>query len=312
MGNTLNANLVKLSQHIYKEWRLKTVLVQSCDNAFEGEFDLETNEIDIPIYHDLSIHKTTLKERELKPAPIEFMKGSVKRVTIDKGRYTHWGKTKLNTLVDRLTQEESQTRDNLTNKWAQDAEEELAVWCAKLPTKQTIDLKTMLTVSDTNAGGNLTSTNILKALDILKAFAIDKKMSPKDFTLFASEKFETVLRDSKILLGSNLDANSAFKSGYVGEANGVTVRQIEVPTITKRDDNTKLVKAEWAIWKTTDGIQYVVPFKDTVTYEIPKTEILLGGTGYQTVEYYDFFNIYPSRLYKVKISYDSENPPTSF
>ena len=27
-----------------------------------------------------------------------------------------------------------------------------------------------------------------------------------------------------------------------------------------------------------------------------KTQVLLGGTGYQTVEYYDFFNIYANSI----------------
>lgn len=52
MANTLQAQLVGLSQRIYKEWIAKTVLVQSCDRSFEGEFDLERNEIDIPVHHD--------------------------------------------------------------------------------------------------------------------------------------------------------------------------------------------------------------------------------------------------------------------
>ena len=100
MANTEFLKLPQLSNRIYKEWFPKTVLVQSCDDSFEGELNLETRELDIPVYHDISIHLTTIKERELKPAPVEFVKSSTKRVTIDKGRYSHWGKpTSVNLLT---------------------------------------------------------------------------------------------------------------------------------------------------------------------------------------------------------------------
>jgi len=309
--NTTNAQLVKLSQTVYKEWYRKTVLVQSCDNAFEGELNLKTREIDIPVYHDLSVHTTSLKEREVKPATLEFIRASTKRVTIDKGRYSHWGTTTISKLVDDLSKADSEARKKLTNKWASEAEKELAVWVAQLPAKQEIDL---ITLFSANSGdGILDKDNIFQALDILKAHAEDKNMSPDDFTLFVSSKFEQLLRDTKILLGNNLDANDAFTKGYVGVADGVTIRKHEVKEITTRNATTKLVEAEWGIWKTKDGIQYVIPYKNTISYEISPDQILLGGTAYQSVEYYDFFNIYPSRLFKVKIRYaGSSNPPTSF
>ncbi len=309
--NTTNAKLVKLSQMVYQEWYRKTVLVQSCDNAFDGELNLKTREIDIPVYHDLSVHTTSLKEREVKPANLEFIRASTKRVTIDKGRYSHWGTTTISKLVDDLSKADSEARKKLTNKWAIEAEKELAIWVAQLPSKQQIDL---ITLFSANSGdGILDQDNIFQALDILKAHAEDKNMSPDDFTLFVSSKFEQLLRDTKILLGNNLDANDAFTKGYVGVADGVTIRKHEVKEITTRNTTTKLVEAEWGIWKTKDGIQYVIPYKNTISYEISPDQILLGGTAYQSVEYYDFFNIYPSRLFKVKIRYaGSSNPPTSF
>lgn len=306
--NTSNAKLVGLSRMVYKEWYRKTVLVQSCDNAFEGELNLEQREIDIPVYYDLSVHQTSLKEREVKPADIEFIRASTKRVSIDKGRYSHWGETNISKLVDKLSQANSETRKKLTNKWALEAEKELAVWIAQLPTKHQIDLITLL-----GDDGVLDTANLLQALDILKAFAEDKDMSPDDFTLFVSSKFEQVIRDAKILLGSNLTADDAFRKGYVGVADGVTIRKHEVKDITTRSATSKQVEAEWGIWKTRDGIQYVIPYKNTISYELSPQEILLGGTAYQSVEYYDFFNLYPTRLYKVKIRYvATKNPPTSF
>jgi hypothetical protein len=296
---------------VYQEWYRKTVLVQSCDNAFDGELNLKTREIDIPVYHDLSVHTTSLKEREVKPANLEFIRASTKRVTIDKGRYSHWGTTTISKLVDDLSKADSEARKKLTNKWAIEAEKELAIWVAQLPAKQQIDL---ITLFSANSGdGILDKDNIFQALDILKAHAEDKNMSPDDFTLFVSSRFEQLLRDAKILLGSNLTADDAFTKGYVGVADGVTIRKHEVKEITTRNATTKLVEAEWGIWKTKDGIQYVIPYKNTISYEVSPDKILLGGTAYQSVEYYDFFNIYPSRLFKVKIRYaGSSNPPTSF
>lgn len=309
--NTTNAKLVKLSQMVYQEWYRKTVLIQSCDNAFDGELNLKTREIDIPVYHDLSVHTTSLKEREVKPATLEFIRASTKRVTIDKGRYSHWGTTTISKLVDDLSQADSEARKKLTNKWAIEAENELAVWIAKLPATQQIDLITLFTGS--TGDGILDKDNIFQALDILKAHAEDKDMSPDDFTLFVSSKFEQVVRDAKILIGSNLTADDAFTKGYVGVIDGVTIRKHEVKKITTRNATTKIVEAEWGIWKTKDGIQYVIPYKNTISYEISPDQILLGGTAYQSVEYYDFFNIYPSRLFKVKIRYAGESvPPTSF
>lgn len=313
MANTEMVKLPALSNKIYKEWYPKTVLVQSCDDSFEGEFNLETREIDIPVYHDLSIHQTTLKERELKPAPVEFVKVSTKRVTIDRGRYSHWGQTNLGELINRLSAENSEVRKKLVRKWAISAEQELAEWCAQLPAAQTIDLVTLLT-DDVNTNGHLLSTNVIQALDLLKARVVDKNMEPEDFKLFASEKLETILRDAKLTgNGDNLSADEAFRAGFVTYANGVDVRKIRVPSITTRNATSKVVESEWAIWKTRDGIQYVVPYKNTVQYEIKPDQVLLGGKAYQTVEYYDFFNLYPTRLYKVKVRYTgTSNPPTSF
>ena len=300
MANTEFAKLPALSNQIYKEWYPKTVLVQSCDNSFEGELNLETRELDIPVYHDLSVYQTTIKERELKPVALEFIKASTKRVTIDRGRYSHWGQTNIGKLIDRLSAEDSEVRKKLVNKWAVEAEKELAQWVAfDIPAKHEIDL-----ASANFLNGALTKDNVLRALDILKAKVIKNDMEPTEFSLFASEKFEQILRDTKISFGDT-PANDAFMAGFVAMANGVEVRRLNVQSITTRDATTAEVEAEIAIWKTRDGIQYVVPYKNTVSYEIQPNEILMGGMGYQTVEYYDFFNLYPSRLFRVKIKYDA-------
>jgi len=300
MANTEFAKLPELSNQIYKEWYPKTVLVQSCDNSFEGELNLQTRELDIPVYHDLSIYQTTIKERELKPAPLQFIKASTKRVTIDRGRYSHWGQTSIGKLIDRLSAEDSEVRKKLVNKWAVEAEKELAQWVAfDLPAKHEIDLH-----SANYLNAVVSSANVMRALDILQAKVIQQDMEPTEFTLFASEKFEQVLRDTKISFASQ-DADATFKTGFVGMVNGVEVRRIHVQSITTRDANTAEVKAEIAIWKTRDGIQYVVPFRNTVSYEIQPNEVLMGGMGYQTVEYYDFFNLYPGRLFRVKMKYDA-------
>lgn len=211
MPNTANVRLPMLSQKIYKEWLAETILVQSCDNSFEGEFDIANREIDIPVYHDLSIHQTTIKEHELKPAPIEFVRTSTKRVTIDKGRYSHWGETNIGKLINKLTANTGEIRTRLVKKWALAADIELATFCAKLPRKQEIDLITLLTDEDANPNGVLTPENVVKAFDILKAHVTSKNMTVSDFKLFASERLEGILRDAKIVLGSNLDANEAFK-----------------------------------------------------------------------------------------------------
>lgn len=314
MGNTSKAELVKLSQKIYQEWYPMTVLVQSCDNQFEGELNLETRELDIPVYHDLSIHLTSLKERELKPAGIEFIKASTKRVSIDRGRYSHYGVSEISKLVENLSAEESAVRTKLVNRWAVEAEKELAVWCAQLPAAQTINLKTAAALPATtggNAAGQLDKTNVIRALDILKAKAIREDMLPEEFTLFVSEHFESVLRDANLVFDAIPQAAGAFSTGEVGRVNGVNVRKLQVSALTERDNTTHLVKAEWAIWKTMDGIQYVVPYKNTLSYDILPDQILMGGTGYQIVEYYDFFNLYPSRLYKVQISYDGSTSAPS-
>ena len=300
MANTEFAKLPALSNQIYKEWYPKTVLVQSCDNSFEGELNLQTRELDIPVYHDLSIYQTTIKERELKPAPLQFIKASTKRVTIDRGRYSHWGQTAIGKLIDRLSAEDSEVRKKLVNKWAVEAEKELAEWVAfTLPAKHELDM-----FSANFLNGVVSTSNVLRVLDILQAQAIKQDMEPSEFTFFASEKFEQVLRDTKISFASQT-ADRTFQTGLVGVVNGTEIRRIQVQSITTRNANTAEVEAEVGIWKTRDGIQYVVPFKNTVSYEIQPNEILMGGMGYQTVEYYDFFNLYPGRLFRVKMKYVS-------
>lgn len=301
MANTEFAKLPALSSQIYKEWYPKTVLVQSCDSSFEGELNLETRELDIPVYHDLTIHTTTIKERDLKPAPIEFVKASTKRVSIDKGRYSHWGQTNLSKLLERLSAEDSEVRKKLVQRWAIEAEKELAAHVAFNPSVLEIDLWTLLGGS---TAGLLSATNVTKAIDILKAKVMQQDMNPGEFTLFVSERFEQILRDTQITFGDT-PAAQAFKQGFIANVLGVDVRHMQVEGVVTRDASTAQVVNEIAIWKTMDGIQYVVPYKNTVSYEIQPDQVLMGGTAYQTVEYYDFFNLYPTRLYRVKIKYDA-------
>jgi hypothetical protein len=299
MANTEFAKLPALSNQIYKEWYPKTVLVQSCDSSFEGELNLETRELDIPVYHDLSIHTTTIKERDLKPAPIEFVKASTKRVTIDKGRYSHWGQTNLSKLLERLSAEDSEVRKKLVQRWAIEAEKELAAFVAFDATIQEIDLHALLGGSTT---GLLSALNVTKAMDILKAKVAKEDMNPAEFTLFVSERFEQILRDTQITFGSD-PAAQAFRQGFIANVLGVDVRHLQVEGVVTRDTNSAQVINEIGVWKSMDGIQYVVPYKNTVSYEIMPDQVLMGGQAYQTIEYYDFFNLYPKRLYRVKIKY---------
>jgi hypothetical protein len=306
MANTDFLQLPALSNQIYKEWYPMTVLVQSCDNAYEGELNLETRELDIPIYHDLTVHTTSIKERDLKPATIEFIKASTKRVVIDKGRYSHWGETNLNKLLEKLSDEKSVVRQKLVQKWAVEAERELGAYVAALPAKQTLNSKTaamLPAISGISSNGQLVAQNVIRFLDILKAQAMKNNMMVEEFTFFASEHFESVLRDANLQFDAIPQASGAFATGEVGRVNGVNVRKIQIHDLVVRNNNTGLVESEVAVWKTMDGIQYVVPYRNTISYEILPDQVLMGGTGYQTVEYYDFFNLYPTRLYKVEISY---------
>lgn len=306
MANTDFAKLPALSNQIYKEWYPMTVLVQSCDNSYEGELNLETRELDIPVYHDLTVHTTSIKERDLKPAAIEFIKASTKRVTIDKGRYSHWGETNLNKLIEKLSDENSVVRQKLVQKWAVEAERELGQFISGLPAKQTINTVTaamLPAISGASANGQLVPQNVIRFLDILKAQAMKNNMMVEEFTLFASEHFESVLRDANLQFDAIPAAAGAFATGEVGRVNGVNVRKIQVHDMVTRNATTGLVESEVAVWKTMDGIQYVVPYRNTMSYEIMPDQVLMGGTGYQTVEYYDFFNLYPTRLYKVQVSY---------
>lgn len=296
MGNTLMNNLPALSQTIYKEWISKTVLVQSCSDEFEGEFALDKLEIDIPVYGHISIHKSSLKEGDVKPAPIEFKTGSTIRVIIDKSRYNHWGEKKLDKLMDRLMAEDSEHRAKITKDWALDAEEELGVAVARLPKNRHIDMKTIL-------GGVVSKDNILKFFDILKAKAKTAHMTYDDFDFYASEKIGTICRDAMLEFKSN-PAKEAFGKGYIGRVNGIDLSELEIDALVKRNKDTALVEAEFAIWKTRDAIQYVVPYKTTADYELSPDQVLLGGTGYQTVEFYDFFNLYNERLHVIDIVYE--------
>lgn len=308
MANTDFAKLPALSNQIYKEWYPMTVLVQSCDNSYEGELNLETRELDIPVYHDLTVHTTSIKERDLKPAQIEFIKASTKRVTIDKGRYSHWGETNLNKLIEKLSDENSVVRQKLVQKWAVEAERELGAFISGLPAKQTINTVTsamLPAISGASSDGQLVPQNVIRFLDILKAQAMKNNMMVEEFTLFASEHFESVLRDANLQFDAIPAAAGAFATGEVGRVNGVNVRKIQVHDMVTRNATTGLVESEVAVWKTMDGIQYVVPYRNTMSYEIMPDQVLMGGTGYQTVEYYDFFNLYPTRLYKVQVSYVS-------
>lgn len=200
--------------------------------------------------------------------------------------------------MDKLGKDDSETRRRLTNDWALDAEEELGIAIAKLPASRHLDMATLL-------GQEVDKTNIVKMFDILKAKAKASHMNYQDFDFFASEKIGSISRDAQIEFKGN-PAKEAFGAGYIGRVNQIDLIEIEIDALVKRNASTSLVEAEYAIWKTRDGVQYVVPFKTTVSYTIDPDEVLLGGTGYQTVEYYDFFNIYPTRLWAVDLKYTAD------
>lgn len=293
--NTMNENLPVISQKAHQEWLEKTVLVQSCSRDYEGEFDLAKREIDIPVFGHTTIHKTTFKEREFEPAPIEFRRGSTIRVTLDKGRYNNIGRLKINDIVERLSNNDSAERARITTDWAIDADEELAVACARLPKERHIDVaaRGLATVNN---------TNILKFVDLLKNEVVTNNMAYEDFELFTSNKFTSICRDAKIQLMSN-QSGETFEKGYKGTIDGLTLKEVNCAALATRNATSADVECEYAIFKAKDGIQYVVPYKDTVSYEIPANVVLGGGTGYQMIEYYDFFTLQPKRLFVVDIKY---------
>ena len=295
--NTLNEALPVISQKAHKEWMEKTILVQSCARDYEGEFDLAKREIDIPVFGHSTIHKTTFKERELEVADVEFRRGSTIRVTLDKGRYNNIGRLKLNDLVERLSTDESAERARIATDWAIDADEELAIACARLPQERHLDISTIL-------GGDLDKSKMLRFIELLKDKVVSNNMAYEDFSLYASNKISTICRDAKIEYTPVL-ANDTFENGFKGSIDGIKIKEFNCPALTTRNATTAEVEAEYAIFMANDGIQYVVPYKDTVSYEISPMQVLGGGEGYQMIEYYDFFTLYPKRLYVLDIKYKS-------
>ena len=300
MSNTTFAKLPLISNKVYEEMYSKSVLVASCDNTYSTEFDMENRELDIPVYHDISVHRATIKEGEIRPAPAERLRASTVRVVIDKIRYSHWEKLNIDTLADSLAQEDSEMRKKLVKKWTVDADRELAIACVNLPARYQIDF----TQNALLANNVLVDTTILPFLDILKAKAREAKLDPSEFSLFISEKFTSVARDAQISFFGE-PAEDAFKNGFVGRVNGVNVYELDVPDLVSRNATTSLIEAEYAIWKTKDGIQYVIPAdgRITATYDLYEGEHLLGGKGFKIVQYYDFFNLYPERLKVLQIKY---------
>ena len=301
MANTLLQQLPVLSQKVYKEWFADTKLVKSCSTEFEGEFDTEKLEIDIPVFGHISIHTSSLKELDVKPAPIEFARGSTIRVIVDKVRYNHWGRKEFDKLINSLTQEDSEYRKKIAKDWALHADEELAVAIGKLPASRHIAI-----TGSSYLNAIVSKSNILQMFDILKAIVKSNHQDYTEFEFFCSEKIDSIIRDAQIDIKST-PAKEALHSGYVGKINGIEVIEHDIDALVIRDTNTKLVKTEHAIWKTRDGIQYVTPYKTTDTYELQKDEVLGGGQGFQMIEMYDFFNLYPTRLYVVDLKYDSTN-----
>lgn len=301
--NTLNENLPVISQKAHQEWLEKTVLVQSCSRDYEGEFDLAKREIDIPVFGHTTIHKTTFKERELTPAPVEFRRGSTIRVTLDKGRYNNIGRLKIDDIVERLSTDDSAERARITTDWAIDADEELAVACARLPKERHIDVSA-------RGLSDVKKTDMTLFVDILKDEVIVNNMAYEDFELFVSNKFTSLCREACLFMGLQ-GTDDVFRKGYKGTVDGLVIKEFNCPALTTRNATSADVEAEYAIFKAKDGIQYVVPYKDTISYEISAGTVLGGGTGYQMIEYYDFFTLQPKRLYIVDIKYkDTAQFPT--
>ena len=167
-----------------------------------------------------------------------------------------WGETNIGKLVEKLSAEDSETRKKLANKWAQEAEKELAEWCVKLPSKHLIDIPTILSFGTT---GYVDKDNVLSVLDILKAHATAVNMTPDDFKLFVSEKFETVLRDTKMSFAS-LDANEAWSSraGFACSRRWRWCSQNPSFIYCFARYNFKVSRSRMGNLENCDGIQYVI------------------------------------------------------
>ena len=299
MANTfVKTDLNDLSQKIYKEYINKTVLLGSCANEYEDDFDIDKSQVSIPVYGHLTLHKTSIKELFKKPAAPEFLNAGTITVTIGKVRYHHWAKTKLSEMLDKIQEEDSITRSRMTDDLAINAEEELAVAIVRNPAFTHLDITTLL-------GGPLTKTNILAFTEILKAQTRLKNMPYRMFSLFSSEKFKTTARDAGLDF-SGEPANNYFKNGFAGMVDGLDLREHEVAALTNRNANTGVVEAEYAIFKTRDGVQYVTPWKSTDTYKLEKDQVMFGGDAYMSVELYDFFSIYTENVMVAEIKYTAE------
>lgn len=288
-----------IANAMYKEWLAKTVLTQDCDHEYEGELNMQTREIKIRIYHDINLYASSIQEGELKPQPLQFIRSSEKTVVISKVRYTHWGESEFSKLMDGFAKD-GVVKAKEVNLFAQKVEKEIALWCATLPKKQTIDITDIFKQGGIQIDGVVDETNIAKAFQIIVSNIQKNNGSPEDFTLYVSEKIIQLLQEKKLGYYNN---GNVFETGFVGKYLGLTIKQLEVPEITTRNNITGLVDAEWGILKAKEGINYVVPFKTIKEYNLNEQDYLLGGKGYQHMELYDYFNLYPTRLYKVNFTY---------
>lgn len=288
-----------LANAMYKEWLANTVLVNDCNHDYEGELNMQTREVKIIIYHDLKLYGANILEGELKPQPAEQMRQSELTIKISKVRYTHWQESTFSRLMDGFDKKGIADGKEV-NLFAQKTEKELALWCATLPKKQTIDITNIFKTSGIQADGVIDDTNIAKAFQVIVSNIVKSGGTPKDFTLYVSEKLIQLLQEKKLGYYNN---GNVFETGFVGKYLGLTIKQLEVPEITTRNDITGLVDAEWGILKAKEGINYVVPYKTFREYDVSPQDYLLGGKGYQHMELYDYFNIYPTRLYKVNLTY---------
>ena len=137
---------------------------------------------------------------------------------------------------------------------------------------------TLLTDTQTNPNGELTPENVVKAFDILKAqYVTSKNMTVSDFKLFASERLEGILRDAKIVLGSNLDANEAFRKGFVAYANGVDVRKRRLLKLLLMILIPNLLRRGGRFGKPEMGFNMLFLIRTLFPYDISPAEVLMGG-----------------------------------
>ena len=203
MARSLFATAGLITEKIYNEVLKNSQFLETVDKSYEGTFDRTKKEIQYRVFEDPQVHGSSIKEKDLKPQPMQMLNSSTITLKIEKLAYTNIGTTNLDEYFEGLENNEG-TKKAIDKQFTKKIDRELA--CAMANGAIQVDFTNKVLDKDT----------IGELLKLGKGKIEAKELDVDDFEGFASTQFMDVVREAKLTV-EGVNNNETFAKTFMGK-----------------------------------------------------------------------------------------------